>query len=417
MKPDLVSLPPGADTYKLSFRPAIWLLSALFFLAATPFELANSGYGYLIKAVSIGAIIVYAVVLRGAKIGLLNPLILFTLLSFFLANLANLSERVAVALLCIAMGGLLGQARSERWDHDFRGILTLFLSVHAGAMLAAALIFYLTGTVIDLHGMVFPFASRAEGYSSFARLSGLHNEPGSYSQWTLMVLFLLALARGRLFSFWHALIAASVLFTVSLWGIAAVGVFIIAFLVDVILVGRISTKLKRLFGILALTFAMSAIALWTSSELRDDVAQFLEQKASLTTQSGIEKIAASDFFQENFSRVLFFGEPINPGFCPQCLAPQDAGLGQTSTYYIGFTLFAVLTLNIASRLNRLWNLSFVVPALLFLGWKAHIYEPLVWVIWGYVLRGPSMKFTRPAAHVRRGKAHADLLFPIRNLAR
>lgn len=363
-------------------------MSLLFFIAATPFELDQSGFGYLTKAVALGTIVVYAFVARGARIGQLNLVTLLVLASFLLTNLINWSDRVAIAVLTISAGALLGQARGKQWDDDFRSIVTLFLAVHVGALLVATFTFYATGEILDLHGMLFPKESRAEAYGVLGRLSGLHTEPGTYSQWTLMALYLLALTRGQLFSYLHLLIVVSVLFTFSLWGVIAVGVFALAFLIEAILARGIAVKFKRLFGVLAFGILVSAGAMLASTDLRDAAVQFLSQKAALSTESGVDKLAATEFFEENFSRVLLVGAPLNPGFCPLCISPQDAGLGQNAIYYLGFPLFIALILSSVVKTIRFWNFSFAVPVLLILVWKAHLYEPLLWVIWGYVFRGP-----------------------------
>jgi len=265
----------------------------------------------------------------------------------------------------------------------------MFLALHVAALLVVTLTFFATGNVLDLHGIVFPHASRTEAHAAFVRLAGLYNEPGTYSQWTLMALYLLALARGQLISLWHFLITISVLFTFSLWGVVAVGIFFFAFLVAAIMTQGIGTKFKHLLGVLALSLLVGAGAMLVSPDMRDAVVEFLIQKASLTTESGNDKVASAEFFAENFSSVILLGQPLDPGFCPQCISPQDAGLGLTATYYVGFASFAALILAFLVRTMRLWNLSFVVPVLLVLFWKAHVYEPLLWIIFGFVFRGPA----------------------------
>lgn len=382
-----ISSVPSA-TPKLSFRPIIWLMGLLFFIAATPFELAQSGFAYLAKAGALGAILIYALVVRDARTGPLNLLTLLVLVSFLLTNLIAWSDRVAIALLTISAGTLLGQARGKQWDDDFRSILALFLTVHVCALAVAMLAYYATGDVLDLHGTIFPGDSRAEAYGSLARLSGFHTEPGTYSQWTLMALYLLALTAGRLLSYRHALIILSVLPTFSLWGWLAVGVFVFTFLIEAILMRGISAKVKALFGVLALGAFIGAGGMLSSTDLRESAVQFLSQKASLSTESGLDKLTAAQFFEENISYVLLIGKPLNPGFCPQCISPQDAGLGQNGIYYLGAILFAFLIISGVMQTIKLWNFSFAVPFLLILSWKANLYEPLLWVIFGYIFRGP-----------------------------
>jgi hypothetical protein len=389
-------------TKKVSLRTAIWVLAVLFFLAATPFELKQSGFVYLVKAMAVAGIIGYAVLMRGARLTRFHPLIALALLLFLAANLIDWSDRAGIALVAILLGAILGQLRGDKWDNDFYSVVLLFVWSHVAGLVFAVVAFYSTSNVLDLHGLIFPEASRAAATGNLGRLSGFHTEPGTYSQWTLFALFLAALIRGELFTRWHALIAGSILLTFSLWGLLAVPVFALAFMIEALFKKKLSTKFRRLFAILSTALIGVGLANLISPEIRETATEFLSLKASFTTQSGLDKLEASRFLSENYASVLFFGQPIDPGFCPRCLSPQDSGLGFTASFYLGFAMFGCLMLIIARQLASNWNLGFVVALLPIVVWKAHLYEPLVWIIIGYILTGPS-RFDPQSLLARRGR--------------
>lgn len=386
-------------------RAAIWVLAVLFFLAATPFELEQSGFVYLVKAIAVVGIIAYAVLIRGARLNRFHPPIALALLFFLAANLIDWSDRAGIALLAILFGAILGQLRGAQWDKDFYLVVVLFIWFHVAGLVFAVVAFYSTSNVLDLHGMIFPEASRAAAAGNVGRLSGFHTEPGTYSQWTLFTLFLVALIRRELFTLWHAMIAGSVLLTFSLWGLLAAPIFALAFMIEALFTRQISTKFRRLFAISSIALVGFGLANLISAEIRETAIEFLSLKASFTTQSGLDKLEASRFLRDNYASVLFFGQPIDPGFCPRCLSPQDSGLGLTASFYLGFAMFGCLMLLIARQLVYNWNLGFVVALLPTFVWKAHLYEPLFWIVIGYILTGPSrIVFDAPLA--RRGKTKA-----------
>ncbi|MFI8667208.1 hypothetical protein ACIGGE_12300 [Qipengyuania sp. NPDC077410] len=375
----------------------------MFFLAATPFELNQSGFVYLIKAIALGGIIVYATLIRDARASTFSPLIAIAFLLFLVTNLTAWSDRVAIALPLILFGAVLGQVRGTKWDRDFYSVVFLFIAVHVAALIFATLLYYTTSTVLDIHGLVFPEASRAMAIGDIGRLSGFHTEPGTYSQWTLAALLLLALIRGVLSTQWHAVVIGSVLMTLSLWGVLASGLFALAFLVEAVLVRDLSSKSRRL--LIVASFALIGIGLsyLISPEIRQAAIDFLSLKASFSTQSGLDKLRAAHFLSENYTKALLLGLPIDPGFCPTCISPQDSGLALTGSFYLGFAFSGFLAAVIAVRLGTLWNWGFVFAILPLFVWKAHVYEPLLWIIVGYILAGPSRACTDPTRYAGRAR--------------
>lgn len=377
-------------------RPGFWVICALFFFAATPFDLDQSGAAYLLKAFFTLSIVAYAVLARKARTGKLSMLVIVVVTVLFITNLFGWSDRVLIAMAAIMAGTLLGQARGQKWNDEFRIIVLVYLVVHCIGLLVAVIFFYSAGQVVDLHDAIFPHESRAEAYHLVGRLSGFHNEPGTYSQWMMMALFLFALMHGRLFNKWTAVIALTVVLTVSLWGIIAFSVIGAAFAIETLMSPGKRQRVRQLLSFVLFAGVVIALALSISADVLEQGFQFLEIKGEMATQSGLDKLYAVEFMRQEFWNVVVLGRPFEPGFCPECISPQDAGIGMTGTYYLGFLLFVSLIGIITTRVYARWGIAFVVPILLILVWKAHIYEPLLWIIIGYVLTGPDAHGKRPA---------------------
>ena len=376
-------------TLRILARPSIWVMCALFFVAATPFDLAQSGIAYLLKACAMLGIVAYAVLARRARTGRLSLLAIAVMAVLFITNLFGWTDRVLLAMTAIMAGTLLGQARGEKWNDEFRVVVFVYLVVHCVGLLVAAFFFYGVGQVVELHGAIFPHDSRAEAYHSIGRISGFHTEPGTYSQWMIMALYLFALTHNRLFNKWTGVIAASVLFTVSLWGVIAFGIIAAAFAIEASMSSQgKGQRAQRLLGFILFAGIVLVLALFMPTDLLEQGLQFLELKGGMTTDSSLDKLYALEFMRQEFWNVVVLGRPFDPGFCPNCISPQDAGFGMTGTYYLGFLLFASLIAVMATRVYAGWGIAFVVPIALILVWKAHLYEPLLWIIVGFVLAGP-----------------------------
>lgn len=369
-------------------RPGIWVMCALFFVAATPFELDRSGFAYLLKACAMLGIVAYAVLVRRARTGRLSLFATAVVIVLFLTNLFGWTDRILLAMAAIVAGTLLGQTRGDKWNDEFQVVVLVYLVVHCVGLLVAVSLFYGAGQVIELHNTFFPHESRAEAYGVVGRLSGFHNEPGTYSQWMIMALYLFVLTQGRLYSILIAFFAFSVVLTVSLWGVLAFGVIAVAFAIEVLISPGKGYRTRRLLSVILFVGIITTLALNASSYIVEQGLQFLELKGSMTTPSGLSKLYAVDFMRQEFLNVIVLGRPFDPGFCPRCMSPQDAGIGMTGTYYLGFLLFASLIIVLAIRVYSCWGIGLVVPIALVLVWKAHLYEPLLWVIIGYVLKGP-----------------------------
>ena len=303
-------------------QPRIWLVGALFFVAATPFELSQSGAAYLVRVCAAGAIVGYAVIVRRARIRSLSPIVLAVVASFMVSNLFAWTDRAFIAIVTIVVGTLLGQLRETSWNREFRDILIVYLSVHCGGLLVANALFYGWGQVVDLHHLIFPTASRAEGYGAIGRLSGFHTEPGTYSQWTLMALYLVGLMRGRLYSFWSAMVALSVVLTISLWGFVAFGVFAVAFAIEALMSPGKGRRIRAALSLLLFVGTVAVIALSISSYIVEDAAQFLGQKAEMKTASGLDKIHATEFMRQVFGDVIVLGRPLDPALFSVHITPR-----------------------------------------------------------------------------------------------
>lgn len=376
------------DELQHNILDKVWIIfiTILLFIISTPFELAQSGFVYLFKGAALAIIITYAIVLRGAGLSkvLLLPLIVCIII-LVLNTVGNWSERALIGLVTIALGALAGQLRSAVWNNELEKALKYLLIINIAGFMASYSYFYIAGNVLDLHGMIFPNPSRAETFGQFARNSGFHTEPGTYAQWNLMILFLYSIITGRLFHSLTFLTLATCFLTVSLWALVGITIYLIALSVETIF-DRSKTKyLRYASSLMAVTLSITLYYQFSSADAIISVFRYLELKGSFTTESGLDKVRAAQFFYNELNHLILVGKPIDPGFCPNCISPQDAGLGMNGVYYLGAAIsVAIFAISFFKLL--IWRgLAFAIPLGLLLVWKAHFYDPLLWLIIGYIL--------------------------------
>ncbi len=370
-----------------TLRPGLWICAVLFFVVATPFESDQSGVGYLIKVTSLAPIIVYAIAMRGAKLGAISAMPALIILStFFINTVVQYSDRGMIAIASMLAGLLTGQLRGEKWERDLDFLFAFAIVVHLAAFLFAFIAYYGFGELVDVHHILFPRASRTAAYGAFARVSGLHTEPGTYAQWMVMYVLGRSLVRRSIVTPLHAIATASLLLTVSLWAIIVVVLVGLAMAVESAFSGGLKRRASKVSMIILVSLGLAATVRSLDSAASQASFGFLQDKADVRSETARDKLKASDFLSRELSTVILHGKPVEPGFCPECIAPTDAGLAVNALYYFGIvptTLFAIALL-VSVQAN--WGAAFSLLVIAVAVWKAPFFDPLLWVLVGYSAR-------------------------------
>lgn len=377
----------AARTKRRTWLPAFvfslrfWVEFSCFFLIATPFELAiGSGYGYAIKTIACAVLLGPRLASGRASIDPRFGWVAVLALLFLAANVANPSLRAIHAFFLILLGAALGLMKSEEWNRRLLDLVTLYIVVHLAGFAFVFLAFLLRGEVIDLHGMVFPSASRAYAVGSAARLSGFHNEPGTYAQWMLMATFLRCLLTRRIASMLTVAVGVSMVMTFSLWAVAGAALLILAIALEILFRARIGRKIRFLVSAVLLSQAvLIAIAYLPGGMLKDGLA-YLQLKAEMGSESGIDKLMAMAELRERLPELIFLGAPVEPGFCPYCLSPQDVGLWANSIFYFGLVPSLIISAVLAISIYRKLGIAYFPFLIAILLWKAVFYDPFLWII-------------------------------------
>ena len=377
-----------------------WVEWACFFLIATPFELEiGSGYGYAIKGFATIILLMSRLTISRANVDGKFAWIVVLALCFLGINISSISSRAASAFILILLGCSLGMLKSEEWRRRLFEIVTLYLIVHAGALVFSFIEFSLRGYVTDLHALIFSEASRGQIIGAAVRVAGFHTEPGTYAQWVLMALFLRSLLMRRVASPLAVFVGVTMVMTWSLWAVVGAALLLSAIILEAVFRANIASKVKFIISAFVL-FQVTLVALaYLPQGMLEDGLAFLRLKSEASTESGLNKILALNELYNRLNELVLFGNPIIPGFCPTCIAPQDIGIWANFTYYFGLTPSLLIFLSAASLLLRGWGISFLPLLIGMMLWKATFYDQFLWILIGTILSRNAASRLRPRAVV------------------
>lgn len=384
-------------------QPWFWVEAFCFFLLATPFELEiGSGFGYAIKAAAVTALVLPRLISGTARLG---PIVAFVMIIagvFLLANAGNITQRALFASALMILGAIVGQVGGVGWRDRLLALTAVYLAVHLFGFGISLLEFYVRGSVVDLHAMLFPAESRAHAVGAAARLSGFHNEPGTFAQWMLAVAILRSHLSGRIISPFNGAVVLAAMLTLSLWAVLSVGLLMLGSLMELVSRSRSGQRLRATIIFILLLFSgIITLAILPNNAVSQGLG-YIASKSALDSQSGINKIYTVRNLEEKLPEVVILGGNLSPGICPTCLSPQDAGMLVNSVYYVGLisTAILVILLYISSIMTH--GVKFVPLIIVILVWKAQFYDPFLWLIIGSLLTGVFNKLILSSYSMRTG---------------
>lgn len=298
----------------------------------------------------------------------------FFLLIFLVSALALLvtfSYRFFVFSVVIVLSFLLASnvVFEEKFRCDFTRVLEIFLILSSCAVIFQFVYWRFTGIVAEIHELVYPWSSaRVEDHGAFARLGGMYIEPGTFSNWTLFFVLIYKFIDKNSRSFIVIFSSAAMIVSMSMWGMLA-GVV-------TIFIEMMSIKKNRFFLAVSYSFVFLILA---SFFISDDMISFLQVKSELESESGDSKVMAYSEFLNIAGEIFFLGQGFAPGFCGNCLSPQDAGVFISSAVVFGIVFsVAVFLLLLFSTYRRLGVVSAMLIFFLPLS-KVFYWEPVFWL--------------------------------------
>lgn len=350
-----------------------------------PSEASSDQFVLALRIASLGGLVLVAMTLgeiRERSIPLLALLSFIFVASVALANAPHFSPRVLnLAATVVLTALIIGFSVGERFNLVFAQVLEALLIIAVAGLYLQLGIYLMTGVIEELHAVIFPWSSSRSGELEkfgFARLSGIHIEPGTHAAYTVGLLILRKCFGKSLFDRLGFFSIVSAACTLSFWAILATVVYGFSYVI-----GRAEGKggMGKLFlsSALVVTLFVSSI-FFLPTEFLDNVSEYFRARSELADGSGGSKVIAWQFGLRELEGLAFFGLPVGVDYCNGCISPQDAGLVLNFFLYFGVASGAIFFCIYVFSLYRVGRFSLLFFGGLFLFSKFFYFDSIVWLI-------------------------------------
>ncbi|TIP30109.1 MAG: hypothetical protein E5X67_03250 [Mesorhizobium sp.] len=375
--------------------PLDWfVLFPLFVVIATQLEISDDpsagGVAFFIRSLAALTFLCVMILRFGISVFHRNIAIVSAfLLYFYFVNIVDFSRFSLMALAFMSWGLAFGVVTQAAWRERLEFLLRAYLVFNVAGLVLALAILLLSGQIVDLHGMVFPFsASRAGVMMNQVRLSGFQIEPGNYSNAVYVLVLIRCLFRRRIANLLDLFAVLSTLSTLAAWAVVGAVVYLVCFAIEFTILNRQVPKILRvaivLFSVSLLSMAIPLVApqFFGSQyvEYFSDRFRFEEGKGS-----GYYKDQAFRAWQDSLGDGMLIGSPLPATFCDYCVSPQDLGLVFNMFFYIGIIPTLLILLVSFMQIFRIWGTIFVLLFCPFLVIKFFFYDPMVWLTFGVII--------------------------------
>lgn len=364
--------------------PPVLLSSVLFIgfvYSLLPTESQNAGYSLNVYLRGFVAAVICVVVVIRFKPRISRASALYLSLLFVVSLLAaasSFSSYMYLFWMSVVFGVTLATAAAQ--DELFRVALSravLALILLSVVALAFQIAFYvLSGVSIDLHQMIYPFSeARIPDQGTFLRFGGIYIEPGTHAQWIYLLLLVYISLNPGSKPLLSTVVAASMLFTASTWG---VGVAIL-----LTMAGFVQAKRQEK---IVIAIVVSAVVLVSVPMIPTaDVLEFFEWKVSFETEAPGTKNDTYQQFYKRVGEVAFIGLGFLPDFCRNCFVVQDAGLALNLAVTMGLAFSVGTFFLFFFSIFRAGEVGFALMCIPFLFTKAFFWDFLVWLLFFVVV--------------------------------
>lgn len=353
----------------------------------TPFELGTGGATSYAQRLIFGAIFLLLTGLGGRLEKRAEVLFLFFIITAAWFFFINFPENVGPLLYFFAFLGCAFLAPALLGHGEKLARLSLVLDCLLifwfFSLVFQVAFYFATSNILDVHGFFYPSsAARIPTIGNLVRFTGVHIEPGTYSNWIFGLVLLRAVVSGRLYDKLALAAMASTALTMSAWGAVAIGIYFSSLAIAVL-----RSLNSRLIGRLLLFVGLFAVVMvYVAGKYFDelwDFSQYLLARSELEDASGASKVTAFAGFLSLILDVAVLGKPLSFDFCGGCLSPQDAGIF-INLAVRGGVIFAVFLFGVIGfSLVRIGGGAAILLLGPLAGAKFYYFDPIFWLIFGF----------------------------------
>ncbi|WP_202366265.1 hypothetical protein [Mesorhizobium sp. L-2-11] len=372
-----------------------WLiLFPLFIVIATQLEISDDprsgGVAFFIRSLAAlaflgGMVFRFGISAFHANVAIISAFLLY----FFIINISDFSRFSLMAIAFMSWGLAFGVVTRAAWRERLEFLLRAYLIFNVVGLVLGLAIYLLSGNIVDLHGIIFPFsASRAGIMMNQVRLSGFQLEPGNYSNIVYLLVFLRCLFRRRIVNFLDLFAMLSTVATLAAWAVVGAAVYIVCFAIEFMILNPKVPKILRFATVLFSVSLLSISAPLIAPQIfGSQYVEYFNDRFSAEREkgSGYYKDQAFRAWQDSAGEEMLLGSPLPRTYCDYCLSPQDLGLVFNMFFYLGIIPSLLIFSVSFIKLFRLWGPSFALLFCPFLVTKFFFYDPMVWLTFGIIV--------------------------------
>lgn len=264
-----------------------------------------------------------------------------------------------------------------------KGLIILSIIV----LILQLLIFMVTGNIIHIHEMIYPFSEARIGtdklFEDLYRFGGFYTEPGTYSNWLYLFLVIYMILSRKIFTPLILIGSLSMILSYSVWGMVfGAYLFTIAVMTKI---KKSSWAFKFLLIVSFLSFSFYSVYKFEDSSAVQFALYKLDLNSANTSTSG--KIDFYKKYEANIIDLLLIGEGYKPKTYEGIGSPQDTGtiINLSVIFGILFTFIILFIFVISFQKCCGWIMLFAsLP--IFIS-KIYFSDPAFWLLYFLVVYG------------------------------
>ena len=371
----------------------ILMLIGLFLYAFIPFESHGSSLAFVLHMFSLSSITVFALYLGKFKLRMnkIGKVSVFIILFFTMYTIEISSGIDAIRMLASLMFSFITASiinYNDKFKYFFLTSIKYLLIVSATALIIQILTFMLSGTILHIHEIIFPFSEARVGADQFFtelfRFGGIYIEPGTYSNWMYLFLMIYIVINKDISNlFFPIVIAISIIISYSAWGMLFGSYLLI--ILSLLKIKNASLKIK-IFTVGSLAILLYLLYFYFIDSAAIDFA-FSRLDTNPSNSSTGSKLLFFEKFKSQIQNFLLIGEGYSPSFYHGIGSPQDAGFILNLSVIFGVLFTSMILFLFCISLIKCcgWVVLFMVLPV-FVS-KIYFWDPLFWLLYFLVVYG------------------------------
>lgn len=380
------------NTY-LNYTKSIFLFICLVY-GFIPFEAGSYEVSLRIHYLFLIPIMIYALYTTSFKLSKYG--VLFFLFFLFISSMlffVSYGHAIFSFFPAIIFASVVAPAiyKNNNFKKYFTQAIKILIVISVITFFIQFTTYQLTGVLLPLHELVFPFSKARTGvesqYNDLARMGGIYIEPGTYSNYLFMLIGIYTFLIKKIDYVLLTLAAISIILTFSVWGMIFASYLLIILILSKLV--SVSWKIK----ILLITFLLVIGSFSVSSLSQNPAIDFALNKMESNKGSTEHKKDVYKKYANEFDTFFIVGQGFAPVFKQHTVSLQDSGLLLNLSIVFGIVPTIIFILIYSILLLKLTNYFILLISLPIFMSKLFYWDPAFWLFFFMIFYEYMIKYS------------------------